>query len=82
MAFAYRTGEKVHGGDFIAYHGNPGQVEFVVEQRTGNASINWFLDENPGGGYMIQAEGWGRVFLTGTDEDLEFFRRGANCGNE
>lgn len=39
MAFAYRTGEKVHGGDFIAYHGNPGQVEFVVEQRTGNASI-------------------------------------------
>ena len=75
--FTYQSGDEIKAGDRIAYHGEPGRVEFVVGARTGDAAMDWDVDRYPGGGFMITADAFGRVFLTETDidEDLEFVSR-------
>ncbi len=77
MRFTYRSGEEIKAGDRIAYHGEPGRVEFVVTAKCGDPAMDWFMDEYPGGGFMINATGFGRVFLTASaiDEDLKFVSR-------
>ncbi len=80
MAFAYRSGEEVKSGDHITYHGEPGEVEFVVSSRTGDPAMDWYSEQFPGGGFMVSAKSFGKVFLPGSDidEDLEFVSRGGN----
>jgi hypothetical protein len=75
----YLSGETIEAGDIIRYHGEPGRVEFVVTEEVGNSSRDWFLDTFPGGGAMIEAHGFGNVFLglENLDEDLEFVSRGS-----
>ena len=77
MVFKYQSGEEVIKGDHITYHGKPGEIEFVVTDFTGDAATDWYLEEFPGGGIMINAEGFGNVFLeeSDADEDLEFVSR-------
>jgi hypothetical protein len=52
-------------------------VELLVSQPTGDSAMDWYLEQFPGGGTMIVAEGFGNVFLAATeyDEDLEFVAR-------
>jgi hypothetical protein len=69
--FVYPSGEEVKRGDRIRFHGEPGEVEFVVAELTGDPAMDWYMEEFPGGGYMIKAEGFGRVFLMETSNDLE-----------
>jgi hypothetical protein len=75
----YLSGEEVRRGDRILFHGEPGEVEFVVIGVTGDASMDWHVEQYPGGGVMIAARGFGRVFLpisSAIDERLEFVSRG------
>jgi hypothetical protein len=80
MAFVYKSGEEVKNGDHITYHGEPGEVEFVVARLTGNPAMDWYVEQFPGGGFMINAKGFGSVFLgkSDIDEELEFVSRGGN----
>jgi hypothetical protein len=80
MAFVYQSGEEVKSGDRVAYHGEPGEVEFVVVNPTGDPAMDWYVEQFPGGGFMINAKGFGKVFLgeTDIDEGLEFVSRGGN----
>ncbi|HKD69728.1 MAG TPA: hypothetical protein VKB84_23015 [Candidatus Binataceae bacterium] len=75
--FTYRCGDEIRAGDRITYHGEPGKVEFVVNEASGDAATYWYVDQYPGGGFMITAKGFGNVFLTeeSSDEDLEFIAR-------
>ena len=77
-SFVYKSGEEVKGGDRVTYHGERGTVEFVVTDKIGDSALDWYVDQYPGGGLMIKAEGFGDVFLTETsfDEDLVFVARG------
>jgi hypothetical protein len=75
MTFKYLSGEEVRAGDAIRYHGENGKVEFVAAEVTGNREIDWYVEQYPPGGFMIVAEGFGSVFLTEVDEDLEFVSR-------
>jgi hypothetical protein len=59
----YADGRDVQPGDRIRFHGEPGYVEFVVTERTGDESLDWFVEEFHGGGAMIVAKAYGRVFL-------------------
>ena len=69
--FKYESGEKVEAGDTILFHGEPGTVLFVVIQKTGDAALDWYLEQWPSGGFMIETEGCGRVFRTESpDEDF------------
>lgn len=71
MSFSYGTGQEVRGGDLIAYHGEPAHVQFVVAGPTGDPSLDWYLDQFPGGGVMIEAEQLGSVFVRADDIDEE-----------
>ena len=77
MALVYQSGEEVKSGDRIIYHGDPGEVEFVIVSLTGDPAMDWYLEKFPGGGFMINAKGFGSVFLgeSDIDEDLEFLSR-------
>jgi hypothetical protein len=77
-AFAYRSGEEVRTKDRVVYHDEPGEVEFVIARKTGDPGLDWYLEEFPGGGFMIRTPGFGNVFLTeeDIDEDLRFVSRG------
>ena len=52
----------------------------MVTEKTGDAAMDWYLEENPRGGFMISAKTFGNVFLTGseTDEDMVFVARASN----
>jgi hypothetical protein len=75
--FKYWSGEEVKSGDQITYHDEQGKVDFVVSQKTGEAAMDWYLDQFPGGGLMIIATNFGNVFLAENDidEDLVFVSR-------
>jgi hypothetical protein len=74
MSLSYTSGEEIRKGDRILYHGEPGQVEFVAVAKRGDPATDWYVDEF-GGGCMIQASGFGLVFISEADEDLEFVAR-------
>ena len=80
MTFVYQSGEEVKSGDRITYHCEPGEVEFVVASPTGDPAMDWYVQQFPGGGFMINAKGFGKVFLGNSDidEDLKFVARGEN----
>jgi hypothetical protein len=82
--FTYRSGEEVRTRDRITYHGEPGEVEFVVIQKIGFAAIDWYIEQCPGGGFMITMGSFGKVFLTEAeiDEDLDFVSRGDASGSQ
>jgi len=72
MLLTYTSGEEIRTGDRILYHGEPAQVEFVAQR--GDPETDWYVDQF-GGGCMILAPSFGRVFVSETDEDLEFVAR-------
>lgn len=75
--FKYQSGEPVKSGDKITYHGESGEVEFVVAGKVGNPDIDGYVEKFPGGGVMVVTEGFGSVFLTepDADEDLHLVAR-------
>jgi hypothetical protein len=74
MPLRYQSGELVMKGDRILYHGEPGEVEFIADAA--DPDTDWFVEQF-GGGCMITAKGFGRVFLDSTadQEDLELVSR-------
>lgn len=76
-SFFYKSGEEIRCGDRVLYHGEQGAVEFVVISEVGDEAIDWYHKMYPGGGCMINANGFGNIFLTSDniDEDLVFQSR-------
>lgn len=52
MAFKYETGEEIRKGDRVLFHGEPREIEFVVEAKVGDPAMDWYVDEF-GGGVMV-----------------------------
>jgi hypothetical protein len=77
--FVYPSGEEVKKSDRVVYHDDPGEVEFVIARKSGDPALDWYLEEFPGGGFMIRSPSFGHVFLTekDIDEDLHFVSRGS-----
>jgi hypothetical protein len=77
--YRYQSGQEVSAGDRVIYHGEPGEIEFVVSEAVGDPALDWYFNEL-GGGFMVLAKPFGRVFIPGTqvdeDEDLVFVSRG------
>lgn len=79
MKFKYASGEDIREKDRVKYHGEPGEIEFVVTHPTGVTDMDWYLEQFPGGGFMINAENFGSVFIDAEniDEFLTFVARGS-----
>jgi|SoiMethySBSTD1v2_1073268.scaffolds.fasta_scaffold5351846_2 hypothetical protein len=76
--FTYQSGHEVKPGDRITYAGELGRVEFVVSGPTGDPAMDWYLEQSPEGGVMIELPSCGGIFFGGTvddEEDLEFVQR-------
>jgi hypothetical protein len=56
-------------------------LSFVAFEKSGDPAMDWYLDQY-GGGFMISAENFGRVFLTSDDidESLQFVARSLQNG--
>ncbi len=72
MSTKYTSGEEIRTGDRILYHGEASRVEFVAQR--GNPETDWYV-ERFGGGCMILAPSFGRVFVSKPDGDLKFVAR-------
>jgi hypothetical protein len=48
-----------------------------VTDKTGDAAMDWYLDQYPSGGIMLKVNNFGNVFLSDIeeDEDVEFVSR-------
>jgi hypothetical protein len=78
----YSSGEEIRKGDYIEYDGETGMVDFVASERTGDAALDWYLDEFPGGGVMLNVKPFGALFLATGDIDgrLKLLRRENQTG--
>jgi hypothetical protein len=60
-------------------HGEPGNIEFVVEKRSGDEAMDWYMDEFGGGVMISEPKRFGLVFIQAASlpetEDLEFLSR-------
>jgi hypothetical protein len=77
MPFKYQSGETIMKGDRIMFHGEPGEIEFVVDSLTGEPAQDWFMNEYGGGVMVIEPKCFGNVFLdeTENEEDMVFVSR-------
>jgi uncharacterized protein (TIGR00661 family) len=73
----YRSGETIMKGDRVLFHGEPGEVEFIVDRIVGDPEMDWYMQRGPG--VMVrEPKVFGRVFISDTErtEDLVFLARG------
>lgn len=78
MTFTYQSGEEIRKGDRVILHGEPGEIEFVVNKIVGDSAMDWYMSEFGGGVMVAEPKVFGRAFLSQSDIDeyLEFVRRG------
>jgi hypothetical protein len=75
----YQSGEFIEQGDRVLYHGDPGQLEFVVNELTGDPAMDWHFRTNGRGVMVAEPKHFGRLYITDVehDEDFVFVSRGA-----
>jgi hypothetical protein len=62
VKFKYKSGEEIKKGDRVIFHGEPGRIEFVVEELCGDPAMDWYMSEF-GGGVMVHELKFGLSFL-------------------
>jgi hypothetical protein len=82
MTLKYQSGEEIKKGDRVLFHGEPGEVEFVVDGSNEDPALDWYLQEFGGGVMIREPKHFGSVFVRATSlqetEDLELLSRGGN----
>jgi hypothetical protein len=74
MSLKYGSGQEIQAGDNVLYASEPSRIEFVANAEDPDSA--WYVEQF-GGGCMILAPSFGRVFVSDPreDEDLEFVSR-------
>jgi hypothetical protein len=74
VSLRYRSGEEVQAGDRVLYNSEPSQIELVA--KADDPETAWYVEQF-GGGCMILAPSFGRVFVSDPqdDEHLDFVSR-------
>jgi hypothetical protein len=77
MPCSYKSGDEIKKGDRVTYHGEPGEIEFVADQITGDGEIDTHVMEHGKGAMILEPKCFGRVFVNDTegDEDLVLVAR-------
>jgi hypothetical protein len=74
----YQSGEDIRKGDKVLFHGEPGEIEFVVDKLVGDPAMDWYMKEQGPGFMIVEPKMFGRAFIRDTEnaEDLQFVSRG------
>jgi hypothetical protein len=77
LPFFYQSGDQIKQGDRITYHGESGEIEFVVDTIAGDSALDWYVTEYGGGVMIVEAKVFGKVFIhdTENEEDLILIAR-------
>ena len=75
----YQSGEEIRKGDRVIFHGEPAEIEFVVEGLTENVELDWYMREDGGGVMIREPKHFGMIFIRTSSlhetEDLELLSR-------
>jgi hypothetical protein len=68
---------EIQNGDKVLLHGEPGEIEFLIETGGDHPQVEWYMKENGPGVMVHEPKVFGRVYLRETDgvEDLIFVSR-------
>jgi hypothetical protein len=77
MPLTYRSGEEIKKGDRVLFHGEPGEIEFVVENVVGDPAVDWYVKELGPGVMVREPKHFGGAYIKDTTnhEDLVFVSR-------
>jgi hypothetical protein len=79
MKLKYQSGEEIMKGDRVLFHGEPAEVEFVVDEAAEDAALDWYRQEFGGGVMIREPKHFGAAFIPAESlpetEDLEFLSR-------
>ena len=64
----YQSGEEIREGDRVLFHGEPGEIEFVVEGLVGDPVKDWHMEDARPGVMVLEPKVFGRCFLSDTEE--------------
>jgi len=67
----YKSGEEIRKGDRVLFHGEPGEIEFIVDRLVGDPAMDWYLEQGPGV-MVLEPKVFERAFIRDTEntEDL------------
>ena len=84
VPFKYQSGEGIRKGDRVMFHTEPGEIEFVADELTGDPATDWYVREYGGGAMILERKVFGRVFLQeiGDAEDLVLVARANAVGKD
>jgi len=58
----YQSGEEIKKGDHVLFHGEPGEIEFVVTHRNGDPAMDWFIENEGPGVMVVEPKAFGRAY--------------------
>jgi len=62
MPLKYLSGEEVRKGDRVLFHGEPGEIEYVVDGFVGDPEIDWHMREHGPGVLIREPKYFGLVY--------------------
>lgn len=79
MILRYQSGEEIKKGDRVLFHREPGRIELVAVELSGDPETDWLVQEHGGGVMILDDSVVGRTFIPAGQldecEDLEFVSR-------
>jgi hypothetical protein len=78
-ALKYQSGEEIQKGDKVLFHGEAGEIEFVVDRLTGDPATDWYMKELGPGAMVVEPKHFGSAYIRDTEanEDLLLVSRRA-----
>jgi hypothetical protein len=68
MPLKYQSGETIRKGDRVLFHGEPGEIEFVVDRLVGDPEIDWHMEQLGPGVMIIEPKFFGRAYILDTEK--------------
>ena len=59
----YKSGQEIQKGDKVLFHGEPAEIECVVDGLTGDAVLDWNMRENGPGVMIHEPKFFGHVYI-------------------
>ena len=79
MSLKYQTGEEIRKGDRVLFHGEPGEIEFVVDSLVVDPATDWYIRELGPGVMVLEPKYFGCAYVRDTT-NLVFVSRDLSSG--